>query len=111
MENINLGEDKINNNILYNLLRNLWLNFLEGVNKFNKIIETFKNILFFIVFIFIFIVFILIIMAYHKLNNIFNVLENDIVSVVKTLELNIDNILKDIENLPNIIKNGVTSIF
>lgn len=40
-----------------------------------------------------------------------NVLENDVISVVKKLELNIDNVLKYIENLPNIIKNGVTSIF
>jgi uncharacterized membrane protein len=110
MEDIN-EENKTTNRNLWKLLCRLWKVFLNGVNKFNTIIETFKNILFFIVFIIMLIVFILVIIACHKINNMVNVLENDVISVVKKLELNIGNVLKYIENLPNIIKNGVTSIF
>lgn len=100
MENINLTENKKSR-------KNFW----DVINKFNTIIDTFRNIMFFILFIFMLILIIIIIIAYIKLRSIFNIIENDVISVIKTLELNITDMLKDIENLPNTIKNGVTSIF
>lgn len=100
MENINLTENKKSR-------KKFW----DVINKFNTIIDTFRNIMFFILFIFMLILIIIIIIAYIKLRSIFNIIENDVISVIKTLELNITDMLKDIENLPNTIKNGVTSIF
>lgn len=104
MENLYLEENNKNENTK-------WKVFLKWINNFNKFMDTIRNILFFVMFIFVFILIIIIIVALNKISNIFNIIENDVIGVIKTLELNVDNIVKNIENLPNIIKNGVTSIF
>jgi hypothetical protein len=63
--------------------------FWSILNRFNTLIDSFRSIIFLIQFIFVLFIIISIIIVFNKINNV----------------------IKYIEELPNIIKNGVTSIF
>lgn len=89
---INLKDINLNNNynehILINKKEEKSL-FWEKLNKINNVVDGFRSIIFLIQFIFILFIIISIIVVFNKINNV----------------------IKYIEDLPNIIKNGVTSIF
>lgn len=89
MEEIKLDEININKN--------------DKIDSFKKNIEFIKNILFIVSFIFILILFIIIIIVYYTL-------KDDILPYLQTLESNVNNIINNIENLPNTLKNGISSI-
>lgn len=90
--NINLKDINLNNNynehVLINKKDEKGLSW-ERLNKINSMVDGFRSIIFFIQFVFILFVIISIIVVFNKINNV----------------------IKYIEDLPNIIKNGVTSIF
>lgn len=64
----------------------------KRINNFNMYFDFLKNILF-----------VIFAVIYHTI-------KKDVISVIISLETNIDNIINEIQNLPNTLKNGITSI-
>lgn len=86
-----MNEEKFNDVSLNDkvVMEDKKVTFWSILNRFNTLIDSFRSIIFLIQLIFVLFIIISIIIVFNKINNV----------------------IKYIEELPNIIKNGVTSIF
>lgn len=91
-EEINLKNYNLNNNYDEQLsIKRKEVNglFWKRLDTINNIVDSFRSLIFLLQFIFILFIIISIIVVFNKINNV----------------------IKYIEDLPNVIKNGITSIF